>query len=316
MWDGQNEDAPLVTIMCSTYNHEPYIRQCLEGFVMQETDFKFEAVVHDDASTDKTADIIREYETKYPDIFKPIYQKTNGFGSERNSRMKQKATRGKYIALCEGDDYWTDPFKLQKQVDYLEENKGYGLVYSKVRYFYQSKNKFSIKTYGEACTDFKTLIIRNHIPTLTTVFRADLLRQYRDDIQPVSRAWLIPDYPLWLFMAINSKIHFINEISGVYRVLDNSASHSLDIKKREAFIRSEYSMKRIMLGYAKVNYSENKISDAMNSSLAANALVMGKRQLAKKYFKEVKKITFKNRIKYLMSYSYIFSTVYYLKYKH
>ena len=124
------EEQPLVTIQCITYNHEPYIRQCLEGFVMQKTNFKFEAIVHDDASTDKTADIVREYAEKYPDIIKPIYETENQYSKSDGSlgRIMNAHTKGKYIALCEGDDYWTDPLKLQKQVDFLEANPEYVLT--------------------------------------------------------------------------------------------------------------------------------------------------------------------------------------------
>lgn len=119
----------LVSIHCLVYNHEPYIRDCLEGFVMQKTNFPFEAIVHDDASTDKSADIIREYAEKYPHIIKPIYQTENQYSQKNGAigRAVNAITRGKYIALCEGDDYWTDPLKLQKQVDFLESHPDYSM---------------------------------------------------------------------------------------------------------------------------------------------------------------------------------------------
>lgn len=114
----------MVTIRCMTYNHEPYIRQCLEGFVMQKTNFRFEAIVHDDASTDGTATIIREYAEKYSDIIKPIYEAENQYSKHDDSleRIMDMASTGKYIALCEGDDYWIDSLKLQKQIDYMEQH--------------------------------------------------------------------------------------------------------------------------------------------------------------------------------------------------
>ena len=117
----------MVTIRCITYNHEPYIRQCLEGFVMQKTNFRYEAIVHDDASTDGTSDIIREYAEKYPDIIKPIYETENQYSKRDGSlsRIMDEHTHGKYVALCEGDDYWIDPLKLQKQVDFLETHPGF-----------------------------------------------------------------------------------------------------------------------------------------------------------------------------------------------
>lgn len=111
-----------VSVVCNAYNHEAYIRDALEGFVMQKTTFPFEVLVHDDASTDNTASIIREYEAKYPEIIKPIYETENQYSKNDGSlgRIQYGRVKGKYIAICEGDDYWTDPLKLQKQYDCLE----------------------------------------------------------------------------------------------------------------------------------------------------------------------------------------------------
>ena len=119
--------SPVVSVICCTYNHEPYIRQCLEGFMMQKTDFPFEVLVHDDASTDNTSSIVKEFEAKFPDIIKPIYQLENQYHKKIDILTTYLFSRakGRYIALCEGDDYWTDPLKLQKQVDFLEQNPLY-----------------------------------------------------------------------------------------------------------------------------------------------------------------------------------------------
>lgn len=116
-------DEIMVSVLCLAYNHEPYIRQCLEGFVNQKTNFKFEVLIHDDASTDKTADIIREYEAKYPEIIKPIYQSENQWSkgiSDITGTYNISRAQGKYLAWCEGDDYWCDENKLQIQFDYME----------------------------------------------------------------------------------------------------------------------------------------------------------------------------------------------------
>src|SRR6056297_583375 len=110
-YDGPSN--PIVSISCITYNHEPYIEDALEGFLLQETDFPFEILIHDDASTDHTADIIREYESTFPTLIKPIYQSENQYSQgNRPGIINIKRAKGEYIALCEGDDYWTDPFKL------------------------------------------------------------------------------------------------------------------------------------------------------------------------------------------------------------
>lgn len=129
---------PLVVINCITYNHEAYLRDALEGFVMQKTDFPFVAIVHDDASTDGTAAIIREYAARYPDIILPIYETENQYSKGNGSvsrimREARNATGAKYVAMCEGDDYWTSPLKLQKQVSFLESHSEYSMVFHKVR---------------------------------------------------------------------------------------------------------------------------------------------------------------------------------------
>ena len=119
-----------VSVICTAYNHEKYIGKALEGFVNQKTNFDYEVIVHDDASTDGTASIIREYEKKYPDLFKVIYQTENQY-SKNISIMDDivfPMIGGKYVALCEGDDFWIDNNKLQKQVDFLDNNPSYAAV--------------------------------------------------------------------------------------------------------------------------------------------------------------------------------------------
>jgi glycosyltransferase involved in cell wall biosynthesis len=118
----------LVSICCLSYNHESYIVRAIEGFLLQKTNFAFEVLIHDDASTDRTAEIIKEYEQKYPLIIKPIYQSENQWSKGLRSLTVKYGfprAKGKYIAICEGDDYWTDPLKLQKQVDFLENHPDY-----------------------------------------------------------------------------------------------------------------------------------------------------------------------------------------------
>ncbi len=128
---------PLVTILCITYNQEAYIRDALDGFVMQKTNFPFIALVHDDASTDNTPNIIREYAEKYPDIIKPIFETENQYSKNDGAlwRIVNNATIEsgcKYVALCEGDDFWTSPDKLQIQVDFLENNSEYSMCFHDV----------------------------------------------------------------------------------------------------------------------------------------------------------------------------------------
>ena len=183
------KESPLVSIRCLVYNHGPYLRQCLDGFVMQKTNFAFEAIVHDDASTDNSAEIIREYAEKYPDIIKPIYETENQYSKKDGSlnRIMIEAIHpdAKYIAMCEGDDYWIDPLKLQKQVDFLEKNPDY--VYSCHRYYiYNETDKtrhLAKNKYFNHHPDIKEFSFSLNYPflnewitkTLTCVYRREAL---------------------------------------------------------------------------------------------------------------------------------------------
>jgi glycosyltransferase involved in cell wall biosynthesis len=132
MVDIKDSRIPLVSISCMTYNHAPFIRQCLESFLMQKTNFPIEIVIHDDASSDGTKEIIEEYSSRYPETIFPILQKENQYSKGIrgiSSRYNYPRCRGLYISICEGDDYWTDPLQLQKQVDFLEAHKDYVLTY-------------------------------------------------------------------------------------------------------------------------------------------------------------------------------------------
>ena len=132
----------LISINCITYNHEKYIADAIESFLMQKTFFKYEILIHDDASTDKTPEIIKSYEKKYPDIIKPIYQTENQHSKGINvTFFNLKRALGKYIAMCEGDDYWTNPSKLQKQVEILETNTNIVATFHKVEEVTPDKKK-------------------------------------------------------------------------------------------------------------------------------------------------------------------------------
>lgn len=138
---------PLLSISCITYNHEKYIKDCLEGFLKQNTDFVTEILIHDDASTDNTQSIIKKYQNDYPEIIKPILQTENQYSKgQRGISIKFNVPRaqGKYIALCEGDDYWTDPLKLQKQVDFLEAHPECAFCFTRAEQEFTGTNKENI----------------------------------------------------------------------------------------------------------------------------------------------------------------------------
>ncbi len=220
-------NKPIVSICCMTYNHEYYIRQCLDGFVMQQTNFDFEILVHEDASTDNTASLLREYEAKYPYLFRCVYQTENQFYKQNTLvNILFKMARGKYIALCEGDDYWTDPFKLQKQVDFLEANEEYSICSGNVICKNEMtgnvicKNEMTgkeVEWLGSSHREISTLrdILRygSSVATCTLVFR-----NYKELLSPdwFSKVWG-GDWALQIICTNQGKMKYFKEIMGVYR---------------------------------------------------------------------------------------------------
>lgn len=207
--------SPLVSICCIAYNQAPFIRECLDGFLMQETDFAFEVLIHDDASTDGTTEIIKEYEKKYPNIIKPIYETENQWQKGRIGSVVFNFPRieGKYVALCEGDDYWTDPLKLQKQVDFLDTHKAYSLVFHPVHVFFENNEQndeiFPTTSNAKYFT-IKNLLRKNYIQTNSVMYRKINYDNLVPGVMPA-------DWYLHLFHAKTGSIGFINEVMSSYR---------------------------------------------------------------------------------------------------
>lgn len=226
-WNGE---IPLVSISCITYNHEPYIVQALDGFLMQKTSFPFEVLVHDDASTDRTADIIREYEKKFPKIIKPIYQKENqyskGFTSVTATWNFPRA-QGKYMALCEGDDYWIDENKLQMQVDFLENNPEYGMCYTNFNLVSEKSKNIKQKALDTKKWNLKNWIISpGYTCPPSWCFRKELIKKI-PKIDSCDGTFIY--FAVFLY---NTKVHcFKNSVTSCYRILKESASHSVSAKK-------------------------------------------------------------------------------------
>jgi glycosyltransferase involved in cell wall biosynthesis/GNAT superfamily N-acetyltransferase len=223
--------VPIVVIRCTVYNHEPYLRDCLEGFVMQQTNFPFVAIVHDDASIDGSAAIIREYEEKYPDIIKPIYEKENQWRKGTLTKVMNvaiEATGAKYVAMCEGDDFWTDPLKLQKQVDILESNPDYSMCYTDYTnvnaagelIVWSNREKNVNRSFTE--DSFAELLKGNYIQTCTILYRKTIT----DDKEYQGRL----DYELSLQCALKGNCFFMNAKTASYRIQPNSVIHTMGEK--------------------------------------------------------------------------------------
>ena len=222
----------LVSISCLTYNHAPFIRDCLEGFLIQKTTFKYEVLIHDDASNDGTKEIIEEYQLKYPDIIFPIYQKENQFSKGYrgfNQKYNYPRSRGKYIALCEGDDYWTDPLKLQKQVDFLEVNSDCSLCFHASKSIRNNDPGDFIIKRPKTIPQTNKFEMKDAILGGGGFMATNSMLFHREHV--LSRpSWMektpVGDLPLMLLLASKGKIGYIDEVMSVYRIMSSTTSWS------------------------------------------------------------------------------------------
>ena len=231
--------TPLVAIHCLVYNHEPYLRDCFEGFVKQKTNFPFVAVVLEDVSTDGSAAIIREYEAKYPHIFKPIYESENQWSRQNGSldRIMNdaiEATGAKYIAICEGDDYWIDTQKLQKQVDFMDKNGEYGLCYTDFSIYDEFEKKI-IPSYFTGGLAKPTLTFEDHLFTqgfigpMTWLFRKKIYDSFSGTML---KGYMEGSYILALEFFANSRVAYLPAITATYRKHFGSASRPNSLSKK------------------------------------------------------------------------------------
>lgn len=257
---------PTVSICLISYNHEKYLRKCLEGFLMQKTSFEIEILIFDDASTDMSQDIILEYELNNSKI-RTFLQKENQWGKKKYGLTDWlfPAAKGKYIAICEGDDFWTDPYKLQKQVDFLEANENFSMCYTKAK---------TIDNQSEVFLDTIPQINQNHtlnlenyllfnqvLPTASMLFN----REYIDMniLNELVKFTSFGDGILTLLAFQNSskRVCILNEITTVYRV-NNSGSMTYS-KNMEQYISSWISM----LQYAKKHFPTKDQNNAIRTGI-------------------------------------------------
>lgn len=233
----------IVSIRCIAYNQEPYIRQCLDGFVMQKTNFCFEAIVHDDASTDGTAAIIKEYAEKYPGIIKPIIETENQFSKHDGSlrEIMNNACRGKYVAMCEGDDYWIDPYKLQKQVDFMEQHPDHVACFHNARVQY--KDHVSLFNGLEEKHNTSTIDIIKRpwfVATPTLLYRNISL-----EMPEWSKEVVNGDYLIELLLAKEGKFYYMDDVMAVYRQDGSGISAVLSRNKVDMVDKLIYLLKNI-----------------------------------------------------------------------
>ncbi len=218
--------VPVVSILCITYNHEKFIRDAIEGFLMQETTFPVEIFIHDDASTDGTSDIVREYQSKYPNLFRTVLQANNQYSKHLYKFFFDclEQQRGEFVALCEGDDCWTSPRKLQRQFEALNEAPEHSLIFHKVRIQWEAEtNRSAISNSGDAAGEWTA----NDIIHGKTIHTCSML--YRRAMLPLGPKWCANlaagDLPLQLLLADAGPIAFVPEVWGIYRKHSGGVTH-------------------------------------------------------------------------------------------
>lgn len=215
-------EQPVVIIWCLAYNQKDFIRDALNGFVMQKSNFPYEVIVHDDCSTDGTTEIIQEYAKNYPDVIKPIIETENQWqkgGLKHIIHIMNESYRcGKYIAFCEGDDYWTDPCKLQKQVDFLETHHDYSMCFHSAKKKYETDAKAWIDCENIQDKDYDPtdIFINWTVPTASVLCRKEAMDFYAT----LKRPERIQNYDIFIILscAMVGKLRGMHEQMSVYRI--------------------------------------------------------------------------------------------------
>ena len=283
---------PLLTVYCAAYNQEAYIRRTLEGFVEQQTDFRFEVYVHDDASTDNTAAIVKEFAEKYPDLIHPMLDTENQWskGDDSLLRIMFSTFKGKYVAFCDGDDFWTDPQKLQKQVGFLEEHPDYNLVCHNWNVISEEKLSDSPvhHLYTQAFSfTFGTLPWVWITKTLTAVMRCSAL-----DLETIARYQYSRDVHLVYHALKESHGYFMPEVMATYRVHPGGVWSEHDANERN---KTTYALYKELYQFEGTKAVRKRY---MNATLAYyNGLAFGKKtwrhfgKNAKLYFEALRNIS-------------------------
>ena len=225
----------LVSILCTAYNHEEYIADALESFLAQQTDFPFEILVTDDVSSDRTADVIRDYAARYPDIIRPYYQEKNLYQQNIDAyhAFLYRDARGKYVALCEGDDYWTDPTKLQRQVDFMEAHPEYSAcVHNSMIHYCAGDRPDEPLLSRDGDGDVR---LEDVIPGMSTAYHTSSLLAKKELIEkPTEFYWVGWDYgftdqPDALGLMLHGPIRYLDRFMSVYRVGSNAGAWSAGV---------------------------------------------------------------------------------------
>ena len=250
-----------VSVFCLAYNHEAYIRDALDGFVKQKTNFPYEVIVHDDASTDRTAEIIREYAEKYPEIIKPIYQTENQYskGIKITQTYIFPKLQGEYVAICEGDDYWTDENKLQMQFDFMEKHRDYvACAHNTLFDFLQTGEKRVFYSSMDQEVELKDAIVGGGMAyhTSSLFYRREFLFNRPSFVSTIPG---VGDYPLAIYLSLSGKVMRFGKVMSVYRLGREGSwtrNNIQNIEKMIALREKTITMLNMANEYSKFTYDE------------------------------------------------------------
>ena len=222
---------PVVSVHMITYNHEPYIRQAIEGVMMQKTDFEFELVIGEDASQDKTREICFEYQKKYPDKIRVLWWHENVSGMGGNGRRVSARCRGEFLAYCEGDDYWVDPLKLQKQVDAMRRCSNVSICFGMMQSYEQKTGRVIVdehlkSKWPNGMIDGREFAVSDYvIPTPTVLLRRSVFDRACEKYEALSWGMKMGDFQLWKAMALEGAVYCLHDLLSTYRIHGTSAMH-------------------------------------------------------------------------------------------
>jgi len=243
-----------VSIVTITYNQEAIISRTIDAILSQKTNFDITLIIGEDCSTDNTLQIVLAYQKKHPDKIKVITSDTN-VGIEKNYLRCYEASQTEYVAICDGDDFWIDPYKLQKQVDFFEKNKEYGLLGTMVKYYNATTKSYIKET--KIDTDYKeysfeSIFIQNPLTASTVLFRGELLTQFLELYQKNKtelKGFL--DYSLWMFFSSKMKVGVLKDVTTAYTLSENSISQNTDYAKAWKYRYRNYKHFKFFSSYFK-----------------------------------------------------------------
>ena len=262
-------DKIIVSVICTVYNHEKYLEKCLDGILKQKTTFNYEVLVHDDASTDGSAAILKKYVAKFPDIIVPIFQKKNVYSQGINpTHIMLKMARGKYIAICEGDDFWIDPDKLQKQVNFLEKHVDYSLCVHAAYYAHENGTIDAKKVFKAYKMDRSVgtdeILDGWKFATNSIVYRKSARE---DPIIPFQMDCENGDFAMAVYLSLNGKVYYMKDIMSAYRV-DSVGSLNWKWKRNtEQFVQSKKRF--IEMLYRIDSYTQNNYHAIIEKNIRA-----------------------------------------------